>query len=101
MMLSEGRAGIDNLYYLKEGSTSSILVFVLSPVFGFAVTHGSRFYTIGLLTLELSKETYERAGLVGQAIRDGGRKHLKTRYCRYMLLCHQTYQDSDLMNTQR
>ncbi|MCJ1240112.1 hypothetical protein MMC14_008112 [Varicellaria rhodocarpa] len=52
LMLSEGRPGIDNLYSLKDG----------------------------LLRLELPKEVYERAGLVGKPIRDGGRKHMKTRY---------------------
>lgn len=34
----------------------------------------------GILRLELAKESYERAGLVGKATRDGGRKHIKTRY---------------------
>lgn len=34
----------------------------------------------GILKLELDKESYERAGLVGQAIRSGGRKHMKARY---------------------
>ena len=35
---------------------------------------------IGLLRLELPREIYERAGLMGKPIRDGGRKHMKTRY---------------------
>ncbi|KAI4218503.1 MAG: hypothetical protein LQ349_008685 [Xanthoria aureola] len=52
MMLSEGRPGIDNLYSLKNGQ----------------------------LRLEIPKDLYERAGLVGEAIRDVGRKHMKTRY---------------------
>ncbi|KAI4279875.1 MAG: hypothetical protein L6R35_006015 [Caloplaca aegaea] len=52
MMLSEGRAGIDSLYSLKDGQ----------------------------LRLELPKETYEKVGLVGDPIRDVGRKHVKTRY---------------------
>ncbi|MCJ1399809.1 Ribonuclease P protein subunit p40 [Xylographa trunciseda] len=51
-MLSEGRAGIDNLYFLKDGH----------------------------LRLELPREVYERVGLVGHPIRDTGRKHMKTRY---------------------
>lgn len=34
----------------------------------------------GILRLELDKATYERAGLVGKAIRGGGRKHLKERF---------------------
>jgi len=36
----------------------------------------------GVLRLELPKEVYERVGLVGTPIRDGGRKHLKSRYGR-------------------
>ena len=34
----------------------------------------------GILRLELAKDKYERCGLVGQPIRDAGRKHMKTRY---------------------
>ncbi|KAL9101091.1 MAG: hypothetical protein Q9163_003606 [Psora crenata] len=34
----------------------------------------------GQLRFELPKEVYERTGLVGHAIRDQGRKHIKTRY---------------------
>lgn len=34
----------------------------------------------GLLRLELPKQSYERAGLAGEPIRDAGRKHVKTRY---------------------
>ncbi|EFR03702.1 hypothetical protein MGYG_06699 [Nannizzia gypsea CBS 118893] len=52
LMISEGRRGIDNVYTLKDG----------------------------VLTLELDKATYERAGLVGKAIRSGDRKHIKSRY---------------------
>lgn len=36
--------------------------------------------TSGILKLDLDKESYERAGLVGKAIRNGGRKHVKVRY---------------------
>ena len=35
---------------------------------------------IGVLRLDLAKENYERCGLVGKAIQDGGRKHVKSRY---------------------
>ncbi|MCJ1368302.1 hypothetical protein MMC16_007444 [Acarospora aff. strigata] len=52
LMISEGRPGVDDIYSLANG----------------------------ILKLELSKESYERAGLVGKAIRDGARKHVKTRY---------------------
>ncbi len=34
----------------------------------------------GQLQLNLAKENYERSGLAGQAVKDGGRKHLKTRF---------------------
>ena len=36
--------------------------------------------TPGVLRLELPKDIYERVGLVGSPIRDGGRKHAKARY---------------------
>ena len=51
-MLSRGRPGLDPLYTLRNGT----------------------------LRLELPKEVYERTGLVGSAIRDGGRKHVKTHF---------------------
>lgn len=35
---------------------------------------------IGQLRLELAKEKYERSGLVGKPMPDGGRKYVKTRY---------------------
>jgi len=35
---------------------------------------------LGQLRLDLAKENYERSGLGGKPIRDGGRKHMKTRY---------------------
>lgn len=38
---------------------------------------------LGILRLELAKDKYERCGLVGEAIRDAGRKHLKTRFGEY------------------
>ena len=51
-MLSSGRSGIDTIYTVHEG----------------------------ILRLELPKELYERAGLVGRAIPDGGRKHIRNRF---------------------
>ena len=51
-MLSNGRAGMGNLHTLREG----------------------------VLRVELPKEKYERAGLVGKPIPDGGRKHVSRRY---------------------
>jgi hypothetical protein len=36
---------------------------------------------LGILKLELDRPTYERCGLEGKPIEDGGRKHQKARYC--------------------
>ncbi|KAF2120803.1 ribonuclease P 40kDa subunit-domain-containing protein [Lophiotrema nucula] len=52
MMLSEGRPLADNVFSLYEGK----------------------------LRLELDRATYERCGLVGQPVEDGGRKHQKARW---------------------
>ncbi|KAF2808428.1 uncharacterized protein BDZ99DRAFT_371552, partial [Mytilinidion resinicola] len=52
MMLSEGRPTVDNVFSLYEG----------------------------ILKLELDRPTYERCGLVGKPIEDGGKKHKKARY---------------------
>ncbi|KAL1964672.1 hypothetical protein VTN77DRAFT_6698 [Rasamsonia byssochlamydoides] len=51
-MLSEGRAGVDDVFSLRDG----------------------------ILRLELGKEKYERTGLTGKPIRSGGRKHAKERF---------------------
>ena len=42
----------------------------------------SEYIVPGMLRLELPKEVYERVGLVGKPILDGGRKHIKTRFGR-------------------
>ncbi|KAJ9497919.1 hypothetical protein H2202_006522 [Exophiala xenobiotica] len=52
LMLSEGQDGADEVFSLSEGT----------------------------LRLELSKELYERAGLQGNSIQSGGRKHVKSKY---------------------
>ncbi|KAF2706656.1 hypothetical protein K504DRAFT_437416 [Pleomassaria siparia CBS 279.74] len=52
MMLSEGRPLIDNVFSLYEG----------------------------VLRLELDRPTYERCGLQGNPIEDGGKKHQKSRW---------------------
>ena len=71
-MLSEGRPGIDDKYSLKDGSPS------LEPL-----SHSKLNVDIGVLCLDLAKENYERCGLIGKAIEDGGRKHVKSRYGRH------------------
>ncbi|KAM3418975.1 hypothetical protein BST61_g4932 [Cercospora zeina] len=52
LMVSEGRAGVDNTYALENGT----------------------------LRLEVDKATFEKSGLQGQAIPTQGRKHTKARY---------------------
>lgn len=37
-------------------------------------------FFLGILRLELGKESFERTGLTGKPIRGGGRKHAKERY---------------------
>ncbi|KEF51155.1 uncharacterized protein A1O9_12769 [Exophiala aquamarina CBS 119918] len=53
LMISEGDTRADNVFSIKEG----------------------------ILSMELSKDDYERTGLQGSPVRSGGRKHVKTRYC--------------------
>ncbi|KAL1599505.1 hypothetical protein SLS60_007308 [Paraconiothyrium brasiliense] len=52
MMLSEGRPLVDNVFSLYDGK----------------------------LRLELDRQTYERCGLQGKPIEDGGKKHQKNRW---------------------
>jgi ribonuclease P/MRP protein subunit RPP40 len=52
MMLSEGRPNVDNILSLYEG----------------------------VLRLELDRPTYERCGLQGKPVEDGGKKHQKSRW---------------------
>ncbi|KAF2274571.1 uncharacterized protein EI97DRAFT_422272 [Westerdykella ornata] len=52
MMRSEGRAHVDNIFSLYDG----------------------------VLRLELDRPTYERCGLEGRAVEDGGRKHQQGRW---------------------
>ncbi len=70
-MLSEGRPGIDDKYSLKDGTLSLE-----------RLSHSKLSVAIGVLRLDLAKENYERCGLVGKAIQDGGRKHMKSRFGR-------------------
>ena len=70
-MLSEGRPGIDDKYSLKDGNLSLK-----------SLSYSKLSVAIGVLRLDLAKENYERCGLVGTAIHDRGRKHVKSRYGR-------------------
>lgn len=51
-MMSEGVAGVQNTYSLKDG----------------------------ILTLDVDKATYERCGLVGSVTQSAGRKYIKSRF---------------------
>ncbi len=73
-MLSEGRRGIDNVYCLRKG-----LISVLIP-------REPDIDLAGILTLFLDKETYERAGLVGQPDGVKGKRGLKPRWGMFDLL---------------
>ena len=76
-MLSEGVAGEDNIFSLKDGMLDYPREYPSENR-----NEGSRPILPGILKLELDKESYERAGLVGKAVRSGGRKHVKARYGR-------------------
>jgi ribonuclease P/MRP protein subunit RPP40 len=56
MMLSEGRPLVDDVFSLYEG----------------------------VVRLELDRPTYERCGLQGKPIEDGGKKHKKSRWGAYL-----------------
>ena len=78
-MLSEGRPGLDELYSLRDGTQNSYSYWV--PIgFFVMIVRGESQHGVGILRLEVSKALYERSGLNGKPIPDGGRKHLKTRY---------------------
>ncbi|KAI5304020.1 hypothetical protein KEM56_006949, partial [Ascosphaera pollenicola] len=52
LMVSEGRPGVNSIYTLSDG----------------------------ILRLELDKSIYEKVGIVGKAVKHGGRTHIKERY---------------------
>ena len=78
MMLSEGHPGIDSRFSLYEGKHD-----LTSRVSSRRLRLCACFWaerSVGVLRLELPKEVYERTGLKGSLTRDGGRKHIKSRY---------------------
>ena len=76
-MLSEGRPGVDDRYSLKDGKLVTMCCRAEMSALD------SRLIIIsGILRLELARDKYERCGLVGEPIRDAGRKHMKTRFGR-------------------
>jgi ribonuclease P/MRP protein subunit RPP40 len=69
LMLSEGRIGVDNVFSLSEGNFSVLRL------------HDARWLTlIGILTLHLDKETYERSGLVGKPEGIKGKREHRPRW---------------------
>ena len=83
MMLSEGRPGIDNCFRLKDGTLGHLDILRVINVCQRLITNQT-----GILTLELEKESYERAGLVGKSVWSGGRRHVKSRYRMIPLSCY-------------
>lgn len=77
-MLSEGQNGVDEVMSLSEGRSSTSTATSSRA----SVDYPLMLPNIGTLRLELSKEFYERAGLQGTPVRSGGRKHVKSRYCK-------------------
>lgn len=68
-MISEGEPGVDEVFSLTEGELA-----VRGTIFNLTGSDA------GVLSLDLSKEVYERAGLQGTPVSSGGRKHVKSRY---------------------
>lgn len=68
-MLSEGTLGIDNTYFLKEGTVHT------------TVSFGQLLIRLpGILTLHIDKESYERAGIVGKPDGVKGKRGTKPRW---------------------
>lgn len=83
-MLSEGRPGVDDLYTLKDSmQITSPRSLEIRHCFSNSVVEELIIRHSGILRLELGKENYERCGLTGKPICDGGRKHIKTRFGRH------------------
>lgn len=78
MMLSEGHPGVDSRFSLYEGE-HDLTSGVSSRRLGLCACFWAE-RSVGVLRLELLKEVYERTGLKGSLIRDGGRMHIKSRY---------------------
>jgi ribonuclease P/MRP protein subunit RPP40 len=72
LMLSEGQPAVDNMYSLKEGMCS-ISLHITRISFNVLAT-------LGILTLHLDKESYERAGLAGKPEGVKGTRGTKPRW---------------------
>ena len=73
-MLSEGRRGVDKVYSLKDGK----------PQYLNSRTLIDR--QLGILTLYLDKESYERAGLVGRPDGVKGKRGTRPRWGTFIYL---------------
>lgn len=78
MMLSEGHPSMDSRFSLYEGK-HDMRYGASSRRLRLCACFGAE-RCVGILRLELLKEVYERTGLKGSLIGDGGRKHIKSRY---------------------
>lgn len=72
LMLSEGGVSAKNVYSLREGRFS----------WTFEGQYHNSLSRVGVLTLYLDKETYERAGIVGKPDGVKGRRGTKPRWGR-------------------
>lgn len=81
-MLSEGRSDSDNVVSLKEGKWPLVIYFNVTYIKKNHVID-SGFVILGVLTMYLEKETYERAGLVGKTHGVKGKRGLKPRWSKF------------------
>jgi len=82
-MLSEGKSDIDNVYSLREGALP-----LDHPKFNSLLI-----YALGVLTLHLDKESYERAGIVGKPDGVKGKRGTKPRWGKYASNFFEDYAD--------
>jgi ribonuclease P/MRP protein subunit RPP40 len=78
-MLSEGKIGVDNVYSLREGMTQDLDVKVKLTC------------SLGVLTLHLNKESYERAGIVGQPEGVKGKRGTKPLCGTFLWIVNRNY----------
>ena len=71
-MMSQGRKAIDDMFILEEGMIC--LIPLLNPYLTIS---------LGRLTMYLGKESYERAGLVGNPYGAKGSRKLRPRWGRF------------------
>lgn len=77
LMISEGRPGVDTIYTLSDGQSGNAS---LSNSHLSALSDLNMTLWAGILRIELDKSIYEKVGIVGKAVKHGGRTHVKERY---------------------